>query len=184
MSFLTAPHRAPLGTVMKPSRPLRVLLSPACSAALAAQAQGRLRRRSRRRPRHHLWRPMPASPAPSRCIADQLKGARSAGRGRTASPQALGRAAQGAAVSMRSRTTPARWWVVPQAAGQPSRLAGASRSKTPPQAATDAPITDIENRAGHRLSRIPRAQVERPAPITIVTAENIRPPASPACPTY
>ncbi len=162
---------------MKPSRPLRVLLlSLACSAALAAQAQGgrvdvpagdlatALETYARQSGTQLVYR------------ADQLKGARSAGvQGQTASPQALDALLTGSGFHAQ-RDDSGAVLVVPQAAQAPARPAPArprAAQQSTPQAATDAPITDIET-VQVTGSRIPRAQVEGPAPITIVTAEAIK----------
>ena len=162
---------------MKPSRPLRVLfLSLACSAALAAQAQnGRVDI-----PAGDLAAALDAYARQSGTQlvyrADQLKGARSAGlKGQAASPQALDALLKGSGFHAQ-RDESGAVLIVPQAQAPKAAPAARPRAAAPsptPQAATDAPVTDFET-VQVTGSRIPRAQVEGPAPITIVTAEQIK----------
>ena len=158
---------------MKPSRPLRVLLlSLACSAALAAQAQGgridipagdlatALDTYARQSGTQLVYR------------ADQLKGARSAGlKNQAASPQALDALLKNSGFHAQ-RDDSGAVLVVPQsapaAAPQPRAATQAN-----PQSATDAPVTNLDT-VQVTGSRIPRAQVEGPAPITLITADDIR----------
>ena len=161
---------------MKPSRPLRVLfLSLACSAALAAQAQGgrvdipagdlatALDTYARQSGTQLVYR------------ADQLKGARSAGlKGQPASPQALNALLKGSGFHAQ-RDDSGAVLIVPQAAPKPAPPAPANRKPATPQAQSNAeqPVTDIAT-IQVTGSRIPRAQVEGPAPIVMVTAEQIQ----------
>lgn len=161
---------------MKPSRPLRVLLlSLACSAALAAQAQsatrldipagdlaGALDAYARQTGTQVVYR------------ADQLKGARSAGlRGQAASPQAIDALLQGSGFRAQ-RDASGAVLIVPAGTGtQPATPARPAPQARPAQAAADAPVTNLDA-VQVTGSRIPRAQVEGPAPITIVTAEQIQ----------
>ena len=161
---------------MKPSRPLRVLLlSLACSAALAAQAQsatrldipagdlaGALDAYARQTGTQVVYR------------ADQLKGARSAGlRGQAASPQAIDALLQGSGFRAQ-RDASGAVLIVPAGTGtQPATPARPAPQARPAQAAADAPVTNLDA-VQVTGSRIPRAQVEGPAPITIVTAEQIK----------
>ena len=163
---------------MKPSRPLRVLfLAMACSAALAAQAQGgridipagdlagALDAYARQSGTQLVYR------------ADQLKGARTAGlQGQAASPQALDALLKGSGFHAQRDDSGAVLVLAQASPAKPAPAAAPARprpSPPPPQAATNAPVTDLET-IQVTGSRIPRAQVEGPAPITIVTAEAIK----------
>ena len=157
---------------MKPSRPLRVLLlSLACSAALAAQAQTAPRLDI---PAGDLAAALDAYARQSGTQlvyrADQLAGARSAGlSGQAASPQALDALLRGSGYRAQ-RDASGAVLIVPAAAAQPAAPARPARSAT--QAGGDAPAElEAVQVTG---SRIPRAQVEGPAPVTIVTAEQIQ----------
>ena len=163
---------------MKPSRPLRVLfLALACSAALAAQAQGgRIDI-----PAGDLASALDAyaSQSGTQLVyrADQLKGARSAGlKGQAASPQALDALLKGSGFHAQ-RDDSGAVLVVPQATPAQAAPAAAPRPRAAqspaPQAATETQVTDLQT-VQVTGSRIPRAQVEGPAPITLVTAEDIR----------
>ncbi|HQY81369.1 MAG TPA: TonB-dependent receptor [Thermomonas sp.] len=161
---------------MKPSCPLRVLfLSLACSAALAAQAQGgrvdvpagdlatALDTYARQSGTQLVYR------------ADQLKGARSGGlKGQPASPQALNALLKGSGFHAQ-RDESGAVLIVPQAAPRPTSPAPANRRPAAPQPQSNAapPVTDIAT-VQVTGSRIPRAQVEGPAPITMITAEQIQ----------
>ena len=160
---------------MKPSRPLRVLLlSLACSAALAAQAQTT-----------HL--DIPAGDLASALDAyarqtgtqlvyraDQLKGARSAGlSGQAASPQSLDALLKGSGFRAQRDASGAMLIVPGGAAAKPAAPARPAPPARQAQAATDTPVTNFDA-IQVTGSRIPRAQVEGPAPITIVTAAQIQ----------
>lgn len=162
-------------SVMKPSRPLRaLLLSLACSAALAAQAQtapridipagdlsAALDTYARQTGTQLVYR------------ADQLKGAHSAGlQGQTASPQALDALLKGSGYRAQ-RDASGAVLIVPAGTAKPAAPARATPASKPAQAATDAPVTNLDT-VQVTGSRIPRAQVEGPAPITVVTAEQIK----------
>ena len=164
---------------MKPSRPLRaLLLSLACSAALAAQAQTTPRVDV---PAGDLAVALDAYARQSGTQlvyrADQLKGARSAGvQGQPASPQALDALLKGSGYRAQ-RDASGAVVIVPQAATKPAAAAPASpraAQAAPAQAApTEGPVTDLQT-VQVTGSRIPRAQEEGPAPITTITAEDIR----------
>ncbi len=160
---------------MKPSRPLRVLLlSLACSAALAAQAQTT-----------HL--DIPAGDLASALDAyarqtgtqlvyraDQLKGARSAGLGgQAASPQSLDALLKGSGFRAQRDASGAMLIVPNGAAAKPAAPTRPAPQARPAQADTDVPVTNLEA-VQVTGSRIPRAQVEGPAPITVVSAEQIQ----------
>ncbi|RYI83683.1 MAG: TonB-dependent receptor, partial [Acetobacteraceae bacterium] len=165
-------------TCMKPSRPLRLLvLSLACSAALAAQAQtaprveipagdlaGALDAYARQTGTQLVYR------------ADQLQGARSAGLdGQTASPQALDALLKGSGFRAQ-RDASGAVVIVPAAASTPAAAPVRRPTQAQPpqgQAANAGPVTDLGT-VQVTGSRIPRAQVEGPAPITVVTAEQIK----------
>ena len=156
---------------MKPSRPLRaLLLSLACSAALAAQAQTAPRVDV---PAGDLAVALDAYARQSGTQlvyrADQLKGARSAGvQGQPASPQALDALLKGSGYRAQ-RDASGAVVIVPQAATKPAAAAPASpraAQAAPAQAApTEGPVTDLQT-VQVTGSRIPRAQEEGPAPIT------------------
>ena len=163
---------------MKSSRPLRLLLlTLACSTALAAQAQttpridvpagglaAALDTYARQSGTQIVYR------------ADQLKGARSAGlQGQPASPQALDALLKGSGFSARRDASgavvivPAQASAAPATARPPVPAAPAAAQQAP----QDTPVTDLQT-IQVTGSRIPRAQVEGPAPITVVTAADIQ----------
>ena len=165
-----------MGNPMKPSRPLRVLLlSLACSAALAAQAQSAapltipagdlasaLDAYARQTGTQLVYR------------ADQLKGARSAGlSGQAASPQSLDALLKGSGFRAQRDASGAVLIVPAAAAAKPFSPPRPAAQARPEQAAGAAPVTDLQA-VQVTGSRIPRAQVEGPAPITIVTAAQIQ----------
>ena len=162
---------------MNPSRPLRVLLlSLACSAALAAQAQtatridipagdlaGALDAYARQTGTQLVYR------------ADQLKGARSAGlSGQAASAQSLDALLKGSGFRAQRDASGAVLIVPAAASAKPAAPAQPAPQARPTQAATDAPVTTNLDTIQVTGSRIPRAQVEGPAPITIVTSAQIQ----------
>ena len=161
---------------MPSQRPLRLLLlSLACSAALAAQAQtatrltipagdlaGALDAYARQTGSQLVYR------------ADQLKGARSQGlSAQTASPQALDALLKG--TGFRAQRDPSGAVLIVPTGNAPAQTAPArpAPQAQPAQAAADAPVTNMEA-VQVTGSRIPRAQVEGPAPITVVTAAQIQ----------
>lgn len=162
-------------------RPVRVLLlSLACSVALAAQAQaapgGRIDL-----PAGELTTALNALAKQSGTQlvyrADQLKGQRTGGvQGATSPDQALDRLlhgsgfeaqrdASGAVLIVRADTAPRRA-PPPRPALQEAPPGGGS-------AQAEEPVTQLET-LQVTGSRIPRAQIEGPAPITVVTAEQIQ----------
>ena len=156
---------------MTPLRPLRlVLLALACSTALAAQAQtapridipagdlaGALDAYARQSGTQLVYR------------ADQLKGASSKGlNGQAASPQALDALLKGSGFRAQRDPSGAVLIVPATKPAAPARPAA-----KPAQAASDSPVTNMEA-VQVTGSRIPRAQVEGPAPITVVSAEQIK----------
>ena len=160
---------------MKPSRPLRVLLlSLACSAALAAQAQtarldipagdlaSALDAYARQTGTQLVYR------------ADQLKGARSAGlSGQAASPQSLDALLKGSGFRAQRDASGAMLIVPTGAAAKPAAPTRPAPQARPAQAAADAPVTNMQA-VQVTGSRIPRTQVEGPAPVTMITAQDIR----------
>ena len=164
---------------MKSSRPLRVLLlSLACSVALTAQAQAASGRIDV--PAGDLATALDtyARQSGTQLVyrADQLKGARSPGlKGQPASPKTLDALLKGSGFHAQ-RDDSGAVLVVPQTtpAQTPAPAPARPRAAAPtPQAATDTPVTDLDT-VQVTGSRIPRAQVEGPAPITLITAEDIR----------
>ena len=162
-------------------KPLRVLLlSLACSTALAAQAQaatparitvpagdlaGALNTLAKQSGTQLVYR------------ADQLKGRRTAGVQDAASPdQALDRLLQGSGFAARRDAASGAVLIV-QADATPRR-APAPRpapQEAPPgggSAQAEEPVTQLET-LQVTGSRIPRAQIEGPSPISVITAEQI-----------
>ncbi len=153
-----------------------LLLSLACSTALAAQAQNAatpidipagdlvaaLDTLGRQSGTQFVYR------------ADQLRGARTSGaQGNLSSDQALDRLLRGSGFVARKESSGAVL-VVKQDAQAPARPRPAPAATTGGQSASNAePVTQLEN-VQVTGSRIPRAQIEGPAPITVVTAEQIQ----------
>lgn len=161
---------------MKPSRPLRhLLLALACSAALAAQAQTAAPITI---PAGDLATALDAYARQSGTQlvyrADQLKGAHSAGvAGKPASPQTLDALLKGSGY-VAQRDASGAVLIVPAAAAKPSAPAARpTQASKPAQTTADAPVTNL-NAIQVTGSRIPRAQIEGPAPITVVNAEQIK----------
>ncbi len=102
--------------------------------------------------------------------ADQLRGLRTPGvHGTMSADQALDRLLQGSGFGVRHDASGASVIVreAPAATSQPVPAA-------PPQAATDArQVTNLET-VMVTGSRIPRAQIEGPAPVVVITAEDIQ----------
>ncbi|MBB3276044.1 MULTISPECIES: TonB-dependent receptor [unclassified Pseudoxanthomonas] len=159
---------------------LRVLLlSLACSAALSAQAQNSkpaqvnipagdlvaaLDTLARQSGTQFVYR------------ADQLKGLRTQGvQGNLPADQALDRVLSGSGHVARRDAASGAVVIVRQDA--PPRPAPAARPTPAPTGqsaeAAEEPVTQLEN-VQVTGSRIPRAQIEGPAPITVVTAEQIQ----------
>ncbi|MGS1077058.1 TonB-dependent receptor domain-containing protein [Pseudoxanthomonas beigongshangi] len=159
---------------------LRVLLlSLACSAALSAQAQNSkpaqvnipagdlvaaLDTLARQSGTQFVYR------------ADQLKGLRTQGvQGSLSADQALDRVLSGSGHVARRDAASGAVVIVRQDA--PPRPAPAARPTPAPTGqsadAAEEPVTQLEN-VQVTGSRIPRAQIEGPAPITVVTAEQIQ----------
>ena len=167
------------GICLKPSRTLRaLLLSLACSAALAAQAQsGGIPLNI---PAGDLASALDAYAQQSGTQlvyrADQLKGARNAAvRGQLPAQAGLDQLLKGSGFRAQ-RDASGAVLIVPQQAATPAPAPPATRrvaAEQAQQAAADAPVTDLET-IMVTGSRIPRAQVEGPAPITVVTAEQIQ----------
>ncbi|MDE2406976.1 MAG: TonB-dependent receptor [Xanthomonadaceae bacterium] len=161
---------------MKPSRPLRaLLLSLACTAALAAQAQTAPRIDI---PAGDLASALDAYARQSGTQlvyrADQLKGARSTGlSGQAASPQALDALLKNSGFRAQ-RDASGAVLIVPAPAGkQAAPAARPAAAAKPAQADTETPVTNLQS-VQVTGSRIPRAQVEGPAPISVVSAEQIK----------
>ena len=152
----------------------RLLLALACSAALAAQAQSNsvldvpagdlataLATYAQQSGTQLIYR------------ADQLKGARSGGlHGQAASPQALDALLKGSGFRAQ-RDASGAVLIVPSTGSQAAPARPAPAPRATPQAVGETAPTVLE---GIQVtgSRIPRAQVEGPAPITVVNAEQIR----------
>ncbi len=165
---------------MKPPRPLRLLLlSLACSAALAAHAQAPASTRVDI-PAGDLASALDAYARQSGTQilyrADQLQGTRTAGASGDLSPQqALDRLLRGSGFSARHDASGAvvivQQPVLAQAAQTPPpapRPAPPPPPPAPPEQPTELETVQVTG------SRIPRSQIEGPAPITVVTAEQIQ----------
>ncbi len=158
---------------METSRPLRLLLlSLACSAALAAQAQTPARIDI---PAGDLAAALDAyvrqTGAQLVYRTDQVKGARSHGaQGEATSPQTLDTLLEGSGFQAR-RDTSGAVMIVPQAAAPaPTTRATPTASKS---SEDDTPVIDLQT-VQVTGSRIPRAQIEGPAPITVLSAAQIQ----------
>ena len=163
---------------MKPSRPLRVLLlSLACSAALAAHAQAPVAAVDI--PAGDLAAALDAyakqSGAQLVYRADQLKGVRTAGARGLPADQALDRLLQGSGFAAQ-RDASGAVLIVQQpllAQATPTPAPVAPSAPPPPQPAPEPPVSELDT-VQVTGSRIARAQVEGPAPITVITAEDIQ----------
>ena len=159
---------------MLASRSLRrLVLALACSAALAAQAQTATRINV---PAGDLAAALAAyaSQTGTQLIyrADQLRGAHSNGlRGQAASPQALDALLAGS--GFRAQHDASGAVLIVPAASAPAAPARTAPAARPPQTQSEGPVTELET-VQVTGSRIPRAQVEGPAPITVVTSEQIQ----------
>ncbi|MFT3761291.1 MAG: TonB-dependent receptor [Pseudoxanthomonas sp.] len=153
-------------------RPFRMLLlSLACSTALAAQAQATatvdipagdldsaLNALSRQSGAELIYRP------------DQVRNLRTAGaRGKYTPAQALDRLLAGSGL-VASRDASGALLVTQAAAAKP---VPAAAPQTAPAPAAEQPIAEIET-VQVTGSRIPRAQIEGPAPIAVINAEQIK----------
>ena len=156
---------------MTPPRPLRlVLLSLACSLALATHAQTAAPITI---PAGDLAKSLDsyARLSGTQLIynAEQLKGAHSQGvSGQTASPKTLDALLDGSGFRAQ-RDTSGAVLIVP-AANKPA--APKARISSPP--AADAPAITTMATVQVTGSRIPRSKVAGPAPVTVVTAEQIQ----------
>src|SRR5690606_37047672 len=184
-SFVLRSRTAPSATttrgiLLKPSRPRRVLLlSLACSTALAAQAQAPIGVRvdvpagdlataldtwSRQSGTQLVYR------------ADLVRGARSAGVRDLPADQALDKLLRGSGFSARRDGSGAvlivQQEVLAQATGTPAPASMPARPPAPAPAA--APQVSNLEAIQVTGSRIARAQIEGPAPITVISAEQIR----------
>lgn len=165
------------GKVLNRSRPLRaVLLALAVSAALSAQAQTPI-----------------ASPVPAGELApaldayarqtgvqlvyraDQLRGARTRGVEAGLPPQqALDRLLQGSGL-VAQRDPDGAVLIVPApllAQAGPAPAPRPAPAPVPQAAPAPAPVTELQT-LQVTGSRIPRAEIEGPAPITVITADDI-----------
>ena len=165
---------------MKPTRPLRVLiLSLACSVALAANAQSPAAARVDI-PAGDLAQALDAYARQSGTQlvyrADQLKGARTTGTHGERTPQAaLDRLLQGSGFTAR-RDASGAVVIVPQpllAQAAPAPVPQAQAAPPPPPPAPEPAVAELET-VQVTGSRIPRSQIEGPAPITVMTAEDIK----------
>ncbi|WAC62220.1 TonB-dependent receptor [Pseudoxanthomonas sp. SL93] len=161
--------------------PLRVLmLSVACSAALAAQAQAQAAPNRIDLPAGELTTALNtlAKQSGTQLVyrADQLKGQRTAGvQGAATTDQALERLLRGSGFTAKRDASGAVLIVRADAAPRPAPPRPAPQ-ETPPgggSAQAEEPVTQFET-LQVTGSRIPRAQIEGPAPITVVTAEQIQ----------
>ena len=164
---------------MRPPRPLRVLLlSLACSAALAAHAQApadapvdvpagelssALEAYARQSGVELVYR------------ADQMRGVRTTGTRGLPPGQALQALLRGSGFSAREDASGAVLIVQQPLLAQagPAPAAPAQAAPPPPAPAPEPAVAELET-VQVTGSRIPRAQVEGPAPITVVTAQQIQ----------
>ena len=165
---------------MERRRPLRiVLLSLACSVALGAHAQGQAST-GIDVPAGNLATAldMLARQSGTQLVyrADQLRDARTGGvRGTMPPREALDRLLRGSGFAARHDSSCAVV-IVAQAAPPPTATPAAPAPSRPPAARTpepEPPVAELET-IEVTGSRIPRAQVEGPAPITVITAEDIQ----------
>jgi iron complex outermembrane receptor protein len=160
--------------------PVRVLLlSMACSAALAAQAQAAPGRIDL--PAGELTAALNtlAKQSGTQLVyrADQLKGRRTTGvQGATSTDQALDRLLQGSGFQAKRDASGAVLIVQADATPRRAPPPRPAPQEAPPgggAAQVEEPVTQLET-LQVTGSRIPRAQIEGPAPITVVTAEQIQ----------
>lgn len=155
-------------------RGMRVLLlTLACSAALAAQAQtGGVEKIDI--PPGDLVTALDAlarqSGAQFVYSADELKGLRTQGaQGSMSADAALERLLRGSGHSVK-RDASGAMVIVKDPASPPPR---STRSETDAPAAAERPVVELES-VQVTGSRIPRAQIEGPAPVSVITAEEIK----------
>lgn len=160
--------------------PMRVLLlSTACSVALAAQAQAAPGRIDL--PAGELTTALNtlAKQSGTQLVyrADQLKGRRTRGvQGAATTDQALDRLLQGSGFQARRDASGAVLIVQAEATPRRAPAPRPAPQEAPPgggAAQAEEPVTQLET-LQVTGSRIPRAQIEGPAPITVVTAEQIQ----------
>lgn len=160
--------------------PVRVLLlSMACSAALAAQAQAAPGRIDL--PAGELTAALNtlAKQSGTQLVyrADQLKGRRTTGvQGATSTDQALDRLLQGSGFQAKRDASGAVLIVQADATPRRAPPPRPAPQETPPgggAAQVEEPVTQLET-LQVTGSRIKRAEIEGPAPITVVTAEQIQ----------
>ncbi|MEZ5543648.1 MAG: TonB-dependent receptor [Lysobacteraceae bacterium] len=157
------------------SRPLRMLLlSLACSAALSAQAQTppvsidlpagdlatALDTLARRSDMQLVYR------------ADQLRGLHTAGvQGAASADEALAKLLSGSGLAARRDASGAVVVVREEAASPPAAAKPEPRAEAETESPTQMPALDVVEVTG---SRIARSQVEGPAPISVITSEDIK----------
>lgn len=160
--------------------PVRVLLlSAACSAALAAQAQAAPGRIDL--PAGELTTALNtlAKQSGTQLVyrADQLKGRRTSGvQGAATTDQALDRLLQGSGFQAKRDATGAVLIVQADATPRRAPAPRPAPQEAPPgggAAQAEEPVTQLET-LQVTGSRIPRAQIEGPAPITVLTADEIK----------
>lgn len=160
--------------------PMRVLLlSMACSAALSAQAQAAPGRIDL--PAGELATALNtlAKQSGTQLVyrADQMKGRRTAGvQGAATTDQALERLLKGSGFEARRDASGAVLIVQADATPRRAPAPRPAPQEAPPgggAAQAEEPVTQLET-LQVTGSRIPRAQIEGPAPITVVTAEQIQ----------
>ncbi|MCD9029125.1 TonB-dependent receptor [Luteimonas sp. BDR2-5] len=176
---------------MRPLRPLcTALLAAACSLALHAQAQaprspaaaspqpGALQGNALQIPAGDLATALDAyaRQADVQLVyrADQLRGVRTAGvQGRLPPREALAQLLRGTGFDARHDGDNAVVIVQRPVLAQAGATTPVARpAAAPPPAAEPAPVTELQT-LQVTGSRIPRAQVEGPAPITVMTAQDI-----------
>ncbi len=160
--------------------PVRVLLlSMACSAALAAQAQAAPGRIDLPAGELTVALNTLAKQSGTQLVyrADQLKGRRTTGvQGATSTDQALDRLLQGSGFAAKRDASGAVLIVQADATPRRAPPPRPAPQEAPPgggAAQAEEPVTQLET-LQVTGSRIPRAQIEGPAPITVITAEEIQ----------
>ncbi|WP_238346022.1 TonB-dependent receptor [Luteimonas saliphila] len=171
---------------MKPSRPLRVLLlSLACSVALAAHAQAPVDAPSDVRVDIAAGELSAALDAWARQSgtqlvyrADQMRGVRTAGARGLPAGRALDQLLRGSGFTAREDASGAvlvvKQPLLAQAGPASAATAQAAAPAPPPPVPEPEPEVSELQTVQVTGSRIPRAQVEGPAPITVISAEQIQ----------